>query len=508
MIKIRQMISQKYRPTLYQSVIALSLILWLGLALYGVFSDLNVSIQEGTNIYDELRPANNYISAVNSLKWFFGGKSTGHQYLYHLTIYCLAKIFRQTSGLSFVLLGRIISIVFSILSVISVRYFVKRNLPKHNPESVALLQMFHPLFFFYSMQAEPYTMLFFWTILHLILYFNLQDSRKPWQILAFGGVTILGYYTHFYFLLVLFAEILTELHKFLKKQKIIIWPFFLLFCLTPLLFWQIPAALNSSLKYFIDGYFVFSLGLCLKIFGILFGLTPLLFSVWAIYLLTIGLFCGIWPIYIYQRKNLPVVLGFFYLLSFCAFVCVYGIFAGYGFTYPTMRHYIGIILPITIILLSWPNRKITACLFLLAFSVFTITDALIVRKKYKPDGISAGNYISSYAGSKVILLSPAWAYYSLNNLARAESKDVYFAFYDMRNLQLFKTKGSINSRIEKTLLGQTIHFVRISEYVLGLDYVDTQIQDEGLQTMLRNPAVKFIDAKEFTNIKIYTFRKQ
>ncbi|MDR1324358.1 MAG: glycosyltransferase family 39 protein [Candidatus Margulisbacteria bacterium] len=484
----------------------LALVVWLGLALYGAFSDLNVSIQEGTNIYDELRPETNYTSVVNSLKWFFGGKSTGHQYLYHLTIFCLAKIFGLTGGLSFVLLGRIISIVCSILSVISVKYFVKKNLPKHNPESVALLQMFHPLFFFYSMQAEPYALLFFWTILHLILYFNLQDSRKSWQILAFGAVTILGYYTHFYFLLILFAEILTELYKFLKKQKILIWPFFLLLCLMPLLFWQIPVALNSSLKYFIDGYFVFSLGLCLKIFGVLFGLTPLFFSTGAIYLLTICLFCGAWLIYFYQHKNLPVVFGFFYLLLFCAFVFVYGIFASYGFTYPTMRHYIGIILPLTIILLSWPNKKIIIFVSLIVLSVFAITDVLLVREKYKPDGISAGNYITGYAGSKVILLSPAWAYYSLNKV-QVESKDIGIWYYSKHDLHL-KYGVSINSRIEEIFSGNVMHFAHISEYVLGLDNVDTQIQDEGLQDLLRNPAVKLIDTKEFANIKIYTFRKQ
>jgi hypothetical protein len=489
----------------------LALGFWLGLALYGVFSDFNVSIQEGTNIYDELRPKNNYISIANSLKWFFGGNTYGHQHLYHLAIYCLAKILRQTSKLSFILLGRLISIVFGLLSILAVRYFVKKNLPNYNPESIALLQMFHPLFFFYSMQAEPYAMLFFWTILHLILYFNIQTAKNCWQILAFGAVTILGYYTHFYFLLVLFAEILTELYKLFKQQKIIIWPFFLQLCLTPFLLWQIPMVLSSSLKYFIDGYFVFSPALCLKIFGVFFGLTPLLFNDWTIYLSTVCLFCGVWIIYIRQRRNLPNILGFFYFLLCCAFIFVYGIFASYGFTYPTMRHYIGIVLPITVLLNSWPSKKIRIFIFLITFGIFVLSDILVVEKKYKPDGISAGkqitNFISSNSNKHSVLLSPGWAYYSLMDFEMRSSK-INRVLYNKHNILLDKHSKTIQSIIQEASSGEIMYFTHISEYVLGISNVDTQIQDEGLQNMLDSPEVKLIDVKEFANVKVYTFRKQ
>jgi hypothetical protein len=489
----------------------LTWVFWLGLALYGVFSDLNVSIQEGTNIYDELMPKHNYIYTVNSLKWFFGGKGTGHQYLFHLMIYGSAKIFRQTSGLSLVLLGRIISIVFSLLSVIVVRYFVQKNLPKHNPESVTLLQMFHPLFFFYSMQAEPYALLFFWTILHLILYFKLQSAQNPWQILAFGTVTILGYYTHFYFLFILFAEILTELYKFLKKQKILIWPFGLMFCLTPLLLWQIPMALNSSLKYFIDGYFAFSPGLCLKILGTFFGLTPLLFSDILIYILTVFLLGGSALWLIKNRQAVPLVISIFYFLLLGAFIFFNTVSAAYGWTYPTMRHYVGIVLPWTIVFgtfLLQSSVRVRSVLCAIVLGVFLLTDILSVGKAYKPDGLSATEYLrENLSPEAALILCPSWTYYSIEGITEFLKTTSFSSKRLSSAINIPGGNGTIDKIITAALPNSTLYFAYFSEYILGLEEFDQSASLEGLQDMLNNPQVQLLKIEEFTNLKIYTFVK-
>lgn len=584
--------------------------IWLLLVFFSALSDLNITIQEGSNI-DEATT----LFQKNIYEFIFSGNWWAHQHLYHVLVYYIADLFNYTQYIFFIILGRILSIIFGFISIMTVRTLIKRHIKNIDHNLVSILQMFHPLFFFYSFQAEQYSMLFSISTLQLLVYLNIRKSKvfPPLFVL----LSLMGYYTHFHFLIILFSECVNELFNFIKQKKADWIPCLTLFCLFIALLYQAPPALNSILRFYTDGYFPFSLGICIKTFATFFGITPLLFNDLTIYVIAIPLL--LYTIFTFSKNHetIPrvIIIYFFTLLGF---FLARDIIRGYlyGGSHPLMRHYIHIVLPIIISLMSSKKDRYSYLFFIFIIAIFFATSLKIVNTPYKYDGLSVIKYIKSLQNNNYIaLINPNWVRYNLRNnflygndelnlyhYRRTQIYDILYndaryGFYHggritpailfndkddetvkslknkilldsgeiieqvndfimqkrttkiLRNI-LYK-KGyklnpyevifiktpdvkscyknrlmlevlypeyfppkirdmlSINRCINEIIISHGycdyFHLFYLRELILGMDNVDTAVQEEALNSLLANPNIKLKEAKEFTNAKIYTF---
>lgn len=584
--------------------------IWLLLVFFSALNDFNITIQEGSNI-DEAT----MLFQKNIYEFIFSGNSWAHQHLYHLLVYYIADLFNYTKYIYFIIIGRLLSILFGFISIITVRTFIKRHVKSIDPNLASILQMFHPLFFFYSFQAEPYSMLFCISTLQLLAYLNIRKGKI--FIPLFVILSLTGYYTHFHFLIILFSECINELFNYIKQKKIEWIPFLTLFCLFIALLYQAPPALNSILRFYTDGNFPFSLGICIKTLATFFGITPLLFNDLTIYVISIPLL--LYTIFSFYKNHeiIPriIIIYFFPLLVFfLARDVIYGYL--YGGSHPLMRHHIHIVLPIIISLMSSKKARYSYFIFIFAIAIFFITSLKIVNTPYKYDGLSVIKYIkSTKINNYIALINPNWVRYNLRNnflygndelnlyhYRRTQIYDIIYSdarygFYHggritpailfndkdyvtvkslknkifldsgeiieqvndfimqkrttkiLRNILYHKAYNlnpyeaifiktpdikscyknrlmleilypeyfppkirdmlSINRCLNEIIISQDyynyFHLLYLREFTLGMDYVDTAVQDEALNSLLANPNIKLNEIKEFTNAKIYTF---
>ncbi len=385
--------------------------IWFLLAIYGAFSDPNITIQEGGSIWEEYLLFTN----IKSL-FFFTGNSFGHQHLYHLLVYFITYSMGNVTAANpiSIYIGRILSIIFGLLSIITAFKLIKNYIKNANPYLLTSLIMLHPLFFFYCFQAEAYTLLFFIGTLQLLIYHELKKNKaSSWYFLA---TSILGFFTHYYFLILLFAECVNELFCYVKNRKIRLLPFFTILGLSIIVSFHAPEVLNSPLQYFTDGYFIFSWTIILKMLGTFGGITPVIFSDSIVYSLSIASLIIIFYFILKNSSSIPRIICIYFISLLIAFILFNIISYLKGWVFPVMRHYSLIVLPITIItgISISKYKKNGGFAIALILCVFIFTDCKIVYTKYKYDGLSVINYIHKKAEitgqeNYLTLISPHWS---------------------------------------------------------------------------------------------------
>jgi hypothetical protein len=416
----------------------LCLCIWLSMSIYGAFSDPNITIQEGANIWDEC-----LLFHSNKSLFLFSGNMYGHQHLYHLLVYCITDSLGYNTPLDYIYVGRIISIIFALLSIITLIILIKNHIKNTNAYLITSVIGLHPLFFFYCFQAEPYSMLFFIGTFQLLTYLELEKNKAfSWFFLT---ISILGFFTHSYFLILLFAECINELFCYINNRKIKLLPFFTILGLIIIFSFQAYEVLGSPAKYFIDGYLIFSRTIILKMFGILFGITTVIFSDLIVYSLSIASLIIFFCFILKNRGSIPAIISIYFISLMITFIFenIYTYLSGY--TYPMMRHYIHIVLPVTIIIgISISKHKKNVCLMIaLILCVFTYTDYKIINTKYKYDGLSVVNYIHKKAEitgqeNYLTLIDPDWAGYGLIE------RNISFNYVDPYTLGQIISYNSIN----------------------------------------------------------------
>ena len=366
-----------------RSLFLLSVIFWLGLAGYGIFQNPAASTEEAQKIMAVLQ-----VEQQPLRETIFGSRDqSGRQYGFQLLVYTIAKLLSQTSPEQFLITARVLSIILGLSSIFILRLIFYQNFPRSNPDYLSILTMFHPLVFFYSMQAEEYILLLFFTSLQLWAYLSFGKSRSAPIIFLIASV--LGYYTQLLFLLLLGAECLAEIIKYFQSKRIVFWPFLItgllaiqfLFQAANLMFhWQYNyySPINHN-----AGQSSVDLSAYLNMFGTFWGITPLLFThsmlVVLIILLSGYSFYMLWVEY----KESSKVFWIYYCLLFF-------VFFGYNlrlglipFLYPApMRFFIPLAFLNILILFGQrftkPKAYLAACLLF----VFILTNILIVDRPY------------------------------------------------------------------------------------------------------------------------------
>jgi hypothetical protein len=593
--------------------------IWLSLSIYGAFCDPDITIMEAADMWDE-----NFIFRSNKFLFLFSGNGFGHQRLYQFLVYFIADSLGYIRPIDYINMGRFISNAFGLLSVITALKLVKNHIKNTDSYFIASLIILHPLFFFYSLQAEPYTMLFFMGTIQLLTYFNLEKNKAySWYFLI---ISILGFFTHYYFVILLLAECVNELFCYIRNRKIKLLPFLSISGLSIIFLFQAFKVLPSPGLEYSDGYSIFSWTFILKMLGILWGITPVIFSDSIMYFLSIAVSIIFFYLIIKNSNSVPKIILIYFILLLSVFIFFNIIFCYLNhWSYPIMRHYIHIVLPCTIMIGISINKykKYRFLIIALILSVFLYSDYGIIHTKYKYDGPSVVNYISQKAENTgkenyITLINPEWAGYGLINknisinyvepysmtqmlsynsinlhtykrphllafrnlslpplfsdqythTAYALRYQIYLdsgfkidhfenflnekkanqllnnilkkRTCNLNHLEMLFLKDKIISiynknrllleilypqyvpnfirkelRIEDKIVNIINAFPKISyfyllyinEFILGINSIDTTIQETAVNSMLNNPKLKLKEIKEFYNVKIYTFTR-
>jgi hypothetical protein len=386
---------------------------WLSLSIYGAFSDPNVTVQEALNIWEE-----NFVFHNNKSLFLFLPNIVYHQHLYHLLVYFITDSLGYLTPLDYIYVGRILSIIFGSLSIITALNLFKNYIKTANRYFLTSIIILHPLFFFYCFQAEPYAMLFFLETLQLLLYFKLgKNKSSSWLFLT---ISILGFFTHYFFLILLFAECVNEIICYIKNRKINFLPFFAILGLSIVISFQAPVLLHSETRYNMEGLLIFSWTIILKMLGILWGVIPVAFPDSIVYSLSIVSLIITFYFIFKNSGSIPKIILIYFIVFLTAFILQTILSFIIGSTYPFMRHYIHIILPLTIIIGISLNKykKMGGGIIASILIVFACTNYKTINTNYKYDGLSVINYIhkkAEMAGHEnyLTLINPEWAGYVL-----------------------------------------------------------------------------------------------
>ena len=371
-----------------RSLFLLAVIFWLGLAGYGIFQNPDPSTQEVEDIVPVLE-----ITQQPLLKTIFGIRDhDGRQRGWQILIYAVAKLLNQTSLEQFLITARILSIILGLSSIFILRFIFYQNFPRSNPDYLSILTMFHPLFFFYSMQAEEYSLLLFFIVLQLWAYLSFGKNR--FAPIIFLIASVLGYYTQLLFLLLLGAECLAEIIKYFQSKRIVLWPFLI----TGLLVINVPfQATNMTLQFCryplntplntYDCLNPVDLFSYLNMLGTFWGITPSLFVSPILAILVILLwgysFYALWL----NRKEISNVFWIYYcLLLFVFFVWNLRLALASILYSAPMRFCIPLAFLNILILFgrrfTKPKAYLAACLLF----IFILTNILIVGRPYNMIG--------------------------------------------------------------------------------------------------------------------------
>ncbi|MDR2410622.1 MAG: hypothetical protein LBE13_21265 [Bacteroidales bacterium] len=385
-----------------------SVLFWSIFAICGIFLDRNISIQEGVYAAEII------LAGENLTRFIFSENLCAHQPLYTLAVLAISRLLGRSSVFDIVIIGRMISVLAGLGSIFLVKALIKNSVPKGNPQIISCLQMFHPLFFFYAIQAEPYSLFFFWAAAQLVVYYRLSESKtmKAWYIIT----SSFGFFTHYYFCLLFFAEIIQETYNCWRNRKISFSPICigLLGCLGLLVFF-LPEALRSPAKYFSESYRAFDPWFLVQSAGWFIGLPPDLLGAGVTGWLTIfGLgYC----LYSMQKnkQDVPmfiIAVGWLFLLLYLGFNAITLL---YGWTQSFVRHFTILVVPILIG--TFVNKK-QGCLVFVVWSYFLLICIAMILIPYKSDILSVLKYIEVYPAvhQVVIYNNPVLVYTGLERL--------------------------------------------------------------------------------------------
>lgn len=363
----------------------MAVVVWLGLAGYGAFHNPIASSEEAQKITFA-----SWVGQQPLRETFFNiHEEFGHYCIFQVLTYAVTKLLDLASLDQFLIIARALNIIFGLLSVFILRFIFYQNFSRSNPDYLSILTLFHPLFFFYSMQAEEYALFLFFSTLQLWAYLDFGKSR--FAPIIFLVASVFGYYTSLLFLVLLGAECLTEIIKCFQIKRISIWPFLIAGLLAINVLSQATNllsahwSLNSALPYinYYDEFSPVNLFSYLNILGAFWGITPLFFIPPALIMLTILLvgysFYTLWL----EHRKIPVVFGVYYCLLFFVFF-VWNSWAAFAsFLYPvSMRYFLPLAFLNILILFGQQFTKTKIWLAICLLAVFITTNILIIGRPY------------------------------------------------------------------------------------------------------------------------------
>ena len=101
---------------------------------------------------------------------------------------------------------RLVSVFFFLLTIPVLFTLAKSLLGNKGAVLTIILFITSPFILWYSSEARMYSLFVFITTLHHLLFLRVSDSPSTERKLAFFLVTVIGYYTHYFFLFVLFSQ--------------------------------------------------------------------------------------------------------------------------------------------------------------------------------------------------------------------------------------------------------------------------------------------------------------
>ncbi len=386
-----------------------ALCLLFALLFYGVLSDINFSIQEGTNA--------NHFDINLSLDWVYRfirrGSWSYHQPVYHRLMAALIGLLQLDHPAHILVAARFMSTAFAAAtaySFLKLLAFVPTNTSRRLICCVFLL---HPLNFFYFIQGEAYALLLLFGVLNIYNFLSLgfEQKRHFWGFII---TAILGYLTHLLFFPLLAAEMLFALLLHLTKKRIYTPYYKAILLVIPVLFvlhWPVVAVFDSPLAPFIDGYRVVNLEFSFRQLCTFWGLTDVLFQWDATALIAVFMLLNsLLLLNVWRNRHSPTTA--LLSIAFILIVSLYLFFSaamGYrGYSSCIARHYILLTIPFTILCFAGtPKRPATQqmqrssrpVIVLLLLSLFVFTDAKIASGNYRYDGQSVARFLSKmYTG--------------------------------------------------------------------------------------------------------------
>jgi hypothetical protein len=370
------------------------------LLIYGMFSDLNYSIQE----YANLQEIDIEFGDIGS--FLFSGNTFGHQHLYHLLLTTIVHLFGLESRESVLLTGRAVSSVFAIGTLFLFKELllsVPRMIPRTATCFVFILM---PLNFFYFLQAEPYSMLLFMSVLNVRLFLLLGNNSITVTI-AYTAATILGYLTHYFFLVIPASEALFVAYLWIfKKNSYRHFETSLLFVLAVLLitYRSILVMLSSSLIEYQQGYFETGARFFLKQVYAFWGLSQAVYGS-AIdktaFVYAALVFLLIYTVIKNRRYEITVFLATILLSELALFLAFNIVTTSRGYMTITLRHYVPITIPLALLYFAGckkskePLRKqAIKILSAAALALYLATDISFLTSPFRFDGRGAGNYLA------------------------------------------------------------------------------------------------------------------
>jgi hypothetical protein len=381
---------------------------YLAILLHGVLVDTNYTIQEFAN----LQEADFDPSDIRA--FLFGGNLFGHQHLYHLLVSLVVRLLSLEGHEQILIAARSLSALFAAGTLLIFRGFVRSVRLLTTAAATCFVFGLMPLNFFYSIQAEPYAMFLFMSVLNLRLFFRLGHGSGKRAVLGFSVISILGYLTHYYFLLLLAAEALFVIYLWLfRKKNYFYFELALVFVLPVLLLTHrsVLVMLTSPFIEYQQGYFEADPGFVLTQLYAIWGLLPVVFGAGVlktgiVYLALLALLVGRT---VQNRRDEPTVffaiLLLLQLLAFAAFNTVTAL-RGYGTI--TLRHYIATSIPL-VLLYFYRGRErkakthpylelvskppIVNILWIAALGVFIFSDISFLTRPYRFDGRSLATYL-------------------------------------------------------------------------------------------------------------------
>lgn len=367
--------------------------------IYGTFSDPNYTIQE----YANLQEIDIEVGEIGG--FLFGGNFFGHQHLYHLSIAAIVGLLDLESRESVLMAGRLVSVLFAMGTLVLFKELLL-SVPRAIPRTaICFVFVLLPLNFFYFMQAEPYSMLLFLSVLNLRLFLLLGNGSKKVTV-AFTAVAILGYLTHYFFLVLLAAEASFVIYLWVgKKRAYRHFGVSMLFVLPVLLATHrsILVMLSSSLIEYQQGYYDVGTGFFLTQLYAIWGLSRAVYGAQigvtaVVYAALVALLVG--TIVKNRRTELTAFLSTIFLSELILFVVFNMITVHRGYMTITLRHYIPTTIPLVLLYFmgrddggARARKYIPYALVASALAAYLTSDISFLANPYRVDGRKAGQYL-------------------------------------------------------------------------------------------------------------------
>lgn len=142
-----------------------------------------------------------------------------HVPLYFLTLHFWIKVF-GTSNIAL----RSLSVVFFLLTLPVVYKLAALNTDKKTALLSTAFFCLSPFITWYSSEARMYTLLLLSTMLSHLFFLKLLKSKGKTDKFWFVCATILGLYSHYFFNLVVFVQVIYVLYVYSHKKKLVIFP--------------------------------------------------------------------------------------------------------------------------------------------------------------------------------------------------------------------------------------------------------------------------------------------